>query len=61
MSLEAATQKSKSIRSKEYKEECRLLLERTVALQLKVFKAPDLYVQEVLSIVDSFKKVWNNS
>ncbi|CAD8139034.1 unnamed protein product [Paramecium pentaurelia] len=45
-----------STKSKEYKEECRQLLERIVALQLKVFKAPDLYVKEVLSVVELYKQ-----
>ncbi|CAD8135877.1 unnamed protein product [Paramecium octaurelia] len=47
---------SVSTKSKEYKEECRQLLERIVALQLKVFKAPDLYVKEVLGVVELYKQ-----
>lgn len=57
MSADAATIKARSNRSKEYKEECRQLLERVVALQLKVYKAPDLYTQEVLKVIDHFKQV----
>ncbi|CAK60340.1 unnamed protein product (macronuclear) [Paramecium tetraurelia] len=56
MNQEENVQQNVSTKSKEYKEECRQLLERIVALQLKVFKAPDLYVKEVLNVVELYKQ-----
>ncbi|CAD8054780.1 unnamed protein product [Paramecium sonneborni] len=56
MNQQENAQKNVSTKSKEYKEECRQLLERIVALQLKVFKAPDLYVKEVLNVVELYKQ-----
>ncbi|CAD8143186.1 unnamed protein product [Paramecium octaurelia] len=56
MNQEENVQQYVSNKSKEYKEECRQLLERIVALQLKVFKAPDLYVKEVLNVVEQYKQ-----